>query len=388
MPDRLALPLLILALACPVFAQEEAKENGVPVLKRASQPAPTPVPPAPDPKDKAPLESEGARLEAWEKSLNLTAQSLAERQRAIAEREAALADKERALASRQTALDARNAALELREKLVRVPAKPKVEDTAKLPTAAPVTAWKGGKAPTIVAKSAFVLDAKNGRILHEKDGRATAPIAEVQLLMTALLIAEAGDLEMPVPILNSDLEGEGEKIGMKSGESYPRSHLLKWMLLQPAQDAVNALVRDHAGSADAFVVKMNSRAKALGMTSTVFTDPDGKAEEGQHSTARDVALLAWECYSHPFLRECGSTKTFALTLKSGKKVTATNKNELMRTEKECNGLMMGDSLGSRYCLAASGEQDGRERIVVVLGSTEAWIWKDSKVLLEWALSSD
>jgi len=386
MPHRLSLPLLLLAFAWPLLAQEEAKENGVPVLKRASQPVPSPVPPAPDPKDKAPLESEGQRLEAWEKSLNLTAQSLAERQRAIAEREAALADKERALASRQTALNARGAALELREKLVRVPAKPKVEDIPK-PTA-PVTAWKGGKAPTIVAKSAFVLDAKNGRILHEKEARAETPIAEVQLLMTALLVAEAGDLEMPVPILNSDLEGDGEKIGLKSGESYPRSHLLKWILLQPAQDAINALVRDHAGSADAFVVKMNSRARALGMASTVFADPDGKAEEGQHSTARDVALLAWECYNHPFLRECASTKTFSLSLKSGKKVTATNRNELMRTETECNGLMTGDGVASHHCLAASGAKDGRERIVVVLGSTEAWIWKDSKVLLEWALGGD
>jgi D-alanyl-D-alanine carboxypeptidase (penicillin-binding protein 5/6) len=40
-----------------------------------------------------------------------------------------------------------------------------------------------------------------------------------------------------------------------------------------------------------------------------------------------------------------------------------------------------------YCLVASGERNGRRRIVVVLNDTEGGVWKDAQALLEWALKA-
>ena len=206
--------------------------------------------------------------------------------------------------------------------------------------------------------------------------------------MLALIICEAGNLDQLVKVVESDTEAPEPRLGIQPGESYKRSELLKWLLLQPANDVAAALARDNAGSVEAFGSAMNSRAQNLGMANTVFKSPTGVMDSGQHSTARDLALLAWACYEQPFIRDCGNMSSFSLKLKDGRQMTASNTNQLMKEQSYCVGLKHGESDTARNCLISIGQKEGRGRMVVVLGSTDSWIWRDSKVLLEWALRSD
>jgi D-alanyl-D-alanine carboxypeptidase (penicillin-binding protein 5/6) len=48
-------------------------------------------------------------------------------------------------------------------------------------------------------------------------------------------------------------------------------------------------------------------------------------------------------------------------------------------------MKTGYTRASGFCLIASGEKDGLNRIVVILGSTSISVWKDAQELLEWAL---
>ena len=328
-----------------------------------------------DPND--PLASEKAKLGDWEKALNATADSLTDRLRVTAERERLLSEKEREFALRVASLDAREEALAAREALVR--AKEPMPD---------VKAWAGPSAPNIAGKHATVIDAVNGRILYRKGAYDKVQVASTQKLMTALLIVEAGDLDKEVVIQKSDTEVEPTVLGFNAGETYTRTELLRWLLVKSGNDCAVALARDNAGSVEAFCEKMNAKARELGMTDSLFKNPNGLPLEGQHSTARDMALLAWECYQQPFIRECVKTKTLRMKLGCGIVREGTNTNRLLRENECCNGMKTGFTYAAGNCLISSGVKDGRERIIVVLGSSSGYIVKDSESLLEWALRYD
>lgn len=369
---------VLAAAALAVVARGEDRDvspAGIPLLVRtAAKPKPKEEPKL-DPND--PLAAERQKLREWEKALNATADALAERLRLAAERERMLAEREREYSLRVATLDAREEALAGREALVR--AKETMPD---------VKAWSGPPAPSIVGRFAAVIDPANGRILYRKSAYEPVPVASTQKLMTALLIVEAGNLEKQVRIEASDTEVEPTVLGFKAGESYSRADLLRWLLVKSGNDCAVALARDNAGSVEDFCEKMNAKAKALGMTDSHFKNPNGLPIEGQHSTARDMALLAWECYQQPFIRECVKMKSVRMTLGSGVVREGSNTNKLLRTDDSCNGMKTGFTYAAGNCLISSGMREGRERIVVVLNSSGSAVTRDSESLLEWALRYD
>jgi serine-type D-Ala-D-Ala carboxypeptidase (penicillin-binding protein 5/6) len=378
----LSLPYWMLGLTLaslvpgPAGAEDrDLSPSGVPILVRPGAKIPAKEETNVDPKD--PLAPEKAKLRDWEKALNATADSLTERLRVIVERERMLSEKEREFMQRVGSLDAREEALAAREALVRA--------RETMPNVKP---WSGPTPPNIVGRYATVIDAVDGRILFRKGAYEKVPVASTQKLMTALLIVEAGNLDQEVVIQESDTEVEPTALGFRAGETYKRADLLRWLLVKSGNDCAVALARDNAGSVEAFCKKMNAKAQALGMTDSLFKNPNGLPLEGQHSTARDMALLAWECYQQPFIRECVKLKTVSLTLGSVVVREGSNTNKLLRENSSCNGMKTGFTYAAGNCLISSGVRDERERIVVVLHSSGSSITRDSELLLEWALNSD
>jgi len=301
--------------------------------------------------------------------------ALVEREKVVANREAQLNARDAALAKREAALTARETLVAARENLMGVQESAAIVKKPKWP------------APSIVGKYCCVIDAVTGTVLFEKAGQTETAVASTQKLMTALIVIEAGDLDTEVVIEAEDTRVEPTIIGVKAGQKYTRRELVKALLVRSGNDIAKALARDNAGSVDAFAVKMNARALTLGMTNSNFMNPHGLTEKGQHSTARDMALLARACYAIPFVRECVSTKQDTFTFNDGSTRTLVNTNKVLSRYSACNGMKTGYTSASGNCLVSSAEQDGRARIVVVLGSNGTWIWKDSQVLLEWAIKS-
>jgi D-alanyl-D-alanine carboxypeptidase (penicillin-binding protein 5/6) len=359
----------------PVAANPDVGPGGVPMLIRPGMKVepPKPAPIAPD----DPLAKEKQRLRDWEQGLNLTADSLAGRIKALSEREQLLRELEDSVKLREESVQSREAAVSARESLLR-----------SRETAPDVKPFAGGSAPKVVGKHAIVIDAEDGRILHEKDARSSAPVASTQKLMTALLVVEAGELDRMVVIDAADTDVEPSVLGFRAGESYRRSDLVKWLLVRSGNDVAKALARDNAGSEAAFAAKMNAKAVELGMTNSHFVNPHGLTVPKQHSCARDMALLAWACYQKPFIRECVALKTFSLKLNHGTVREAVNTNRVLREFAPCTGMKTGFTDAAGSCLVTSAEKDGRTRICIVLGSTGSWCAKDSEALLEWSLASD
>lgn len=253
------------------------------------------------------------------------------------------------------------------------------------PPPPPPVVTPSGPAPGVVAKSAIVIDAVTGRVLAAKNPDARRAVASTQKLLTALLVVEAGPLSDPVTIEHSDTTVEPTKLYLKEGHRYPRSALLKAILVRSANDASISLARDVGGSAEGFRAMMNQRARSLGMYNSHFINPHGLTEEGQYSTARDVAKLARAAYQYSSIRQPMTWKSYTFVHNDGKKSVLTNTNKLLKSFPYTTGMKTGTTRASGKCLVSSATYQGRTVIAVVLGSTPQFVWKDSEKLLRWGL---
>ena len=139
----------------------------------------------------------------------------------------------------------------------------------------PFTAAEDGSPPVVTAASAIVLDADSGQVLHQLNADQARQVASTQKLLTALIIAESGNLDARVRVEPVDTLAEPSKLYLKPGEVYERGQLLQILLVKSMNDVARCLARDNAGSIEAFAAKMNAKARALGMTSSHFVNPNG-----------------------------------------------------------------------------------------------------------------
>lgn len=241
--------------------------------------------------------------------------------------------------------------------------------------------------PRTRAESVMVVDAVTGQILYEKNADHQQPPASTQKLLTALVLLESGDLNQKLVVQKSDTQVEPVKLGFKAGEVYSRRELLQVLLVHSVNDVACALARDNAGSVAAFAEKMNAKALELGMRHSHFINPNGLPAPDQYSTARDMTRLALAAYRSSVIRSIVSTKILQFRFADGHEEVFRNTNLILRDYPFCTGMKTGYTQAAGHCLIASGSQNGREVITVVLGDRErSWLWKDSTALLAWGLS--
>jgi D-alanyl-D-alanine carboxypeptidase (penicillin-binding protein 5/6) len=239
--------------------------------------------------------------------------------------------------------------------------------------------------PAVHGASAILVDVQSGRVLFNKNSRAPRAVASTQKLLTALLVAEEGNLWQQVKIAPSDTTAAPTKLYLKAGQTYSRYDLLRALLVRSANDAACALARDNAGSVEAFADKMNRRARDMGATASNFVNPNGLPAEGQYSTARDMAIIARNAYAQPELRKIMATKSFEFRFADGRTRELINTNRVLRTFDRCTGMKTGYTDAAGHCLVSSGRDEGRDVIAVILGSNKARVYTDSQKLLEWGL---
>jgi D-alanyl-D-alanine carboxypeptidase (penicillin-binding protein 5/6) len=252
--------------------------------------------------------------------------------------------------------------------------------------AEPFAIEQDGAAPVIRAAAYIVVDANSGRVLHEHNADATRPVASTQKLLTGLIVAEDGDLDKIVRVQPTDTDAEPSKLYFKAGETYSRYRLLEVFLIHSMNDVARALARDNAGSIAAFADRMNAKAQMLGMRNSNFVNPNGLPAAGQYSTARDMSKVAMAAYRNRLIRGIVNQKLCNWTYNSGRTVTFTTTNLVLKNYALCNGMKTGYTEAAGHCLISSASYGGKDVICVVLGDSKM-IWTDSYRLLNWALSS-
>ena len=247
-----------------------------------------------------------------------------------------------------------------------------------------------GPIPQISAGRALVVDAASDEVLFEKEADKRGAIASTTKLLTALLVVETGDLDKEIIVEQSDTQCAPVRLGLKAGEKYTRRQLLTAVLVKSSNDIAQALARDNAGSVEAFVAKMNAKCAELGLENSHYVNPHGLPstnDDEPYSSARDLAVIAKLCDQQPVIREIVKLKSYHFKWPSGRVTELSNTNRVLRNVSYCDGMKTGYTNAAGYCLVASGERNGRRRIVIVLNDTEAGVWRDAQALLDWALKA-
>ena len=244
------------------------------------------------------------------------------------------------------------------------------------------------------AKAGLLIEADTGEILYEKNAHQENFPASLTKVMVALLVFEAIDegkiaLTDSVTATESAFEGlssDGSTANIVPGETMTVEQLLNCMLIVSANEACNILGETLYGSVDAFVARMNERAKELGMNDTHFVNCTGLPADGHVTSAYDIALMSRELiWHHPDIRRF--TTIWMDSLRGGASMLV-NTNKLVRFYPGATGLKTGSTDSAKYCISATAEKDGMELIAVILGgSTSDKRFSDAKALLNYGFAA-
>lgn len=251
---------------------------------------------------------------------------------------------------------------------------------AQAPTEAPV--WPPD-APGLYADSAILIDANSGEVLFQKHADQRRQVASTQKLLTALMVCRRGNLGAPVTIMAEDTRVEPTKLGVRPGERYTRRALLEAIMVKSCNDACAALARDHSGSEPAFAANMNAAAWSVGARNSHFVNSNGLPAP-QYSTARDIARIAFLAYREPELRTLMRQPVAYFRHNNGRVTALKATNKLLSRSPAFNGMKTGYTVAAGRCLVSSGRLNGREVILVQLGSKTKYIFDDAQRVMAWS----
>lgn len=247
------------------------------------------------------------------------------------------------------------------------------------------------RALDVPAPAAVLMEKETGTVLFEKNAHEKLEPASVTKVMTLLLVMEAisrGSLHETDTVTASAhaCSMGGSQIWLKEGERMSVNDMLKAVCVVSANDCAVALAEQVGGSEDAFVEKMNQRAKELGMRDTCFKNATGLPAEGHVTSANDIALMSRELIlHHPQIRKY--TTIWMDSLRDGKSGLV-NTNKLIRFYPGATGLKTGSTDSALYCLSGTAERDGMELIAAIMKApTSADRFESAKTLLSYGFST-
>jgi D-alanyl-D-alanine carboxypeptidase (penicillin-binding protein 5/6) len=257
--------------------------------------------------------------------------------------------------------------------------------------------------PLTTCKAWAIADAKSGKVLWGNKETDKLDMASTTKMMTAYIVCQLAQhdpkvLEETITFSESADKTPGSTADVRAGERLTVGELLYGLLLPSGNDAATAFAEyfgsrfdtTNAGesSAHRFIAEMNRQADKLGLAETHYENPHGLPAKGHQSSARDLAKLAYFAMQNPSFRQCVNTR------QHGSKVTGDGGYERNLVWKNTNkllgidgysGVKTGTTTPAGACLVSCGEREGRELIVVVLGSASSDArYIDTRNLYRWA----
>lgn len=249
----------------------------------------------------------------------------------------------------------------------------------------------------ISAPHAVLMEVSTGTVLYEKDAHTSVPPASVTKIMTMLLIFEAleeGKINLEDTVVASERAASmgGSQVYLEPGEKQTVDTMLKCIAIASANDACVAMAEYVSGSEEAFVNKMNERAKELGMENTHFVNCNGLDAKGHVISAYDVALMSRELLTkHPQIHDYCTIWMDTIThttAKGSQEFGLNNTNKLIRQYEYCTGLKTGSTSQAGFCVSATAKKDDMELIAVIMnGETSKSRFLDATILLNYGYAN-
>ena len=223
------------------------------------------------------------------------------------------------------------------------------------------------------AKNVLVMDYETGQYLYTKDHQKMIPPASMSKLMTIYMIFEKlkdGSLSLDDTFTVSEnawrkggAASGSSTMFLKIGEKVPVRDLIQGIIVQSGNDACIVAAENLSGSEEDFAADMQKKARQLGLTHSSFANSTGWPHPDQLMSVEDLAKLARILISQfPEYYHIFSEQNFTHNnIKQG------NRNPLLYSMPNADGLKTGHTEEAGFCLVASAKKENRRLISVMAG---------------------
>jgi len=226
----------------------------------------------------------------------------------------------------------------------------------------------GNNRPAIAkpAFSAITVDASTGKVIYASNIDAKRFPASLTKVMTLYLLfqeIEAGRMTFStaMKVSNHAAAQQPSKLGLRVGSTITARNAMFALITKSANDAAMVVAEHIGGSQKGFAERMTRQARAMGMTRTTFTNPNGLPDRRQVTTARDMATLGLRIQrDFPKHYKNFATRSFKYRNRNYR-----NHNRLLGKVKGVDGIKTGYTRASGFNLISS-RVIGRRRVVAVV----------------------
>jgi D-alanyl-D-alanine carboxypeptidase len=227
--------------------------------------------------------------------------------------------------------------------------------------------------------AAIVVDANSGLVLHAANPDAQRHPASITKIMTLYLLfeqIESGKLRLDssLPVSAYAASQAPSKLGLKPGQTIQVEDAIKALVTKSANDVAVVVAEAIAGGEAEFAKLMTRKARALGMSQTVYTNASGLPDDDQITTVREQAQLGRAIQDRfPRYYRYFSTASFRY---GGHAIR--NHNHLLGRVAGVDGIKTGFIRASGFNLVASVRRGNRHLVAVVIGGASA-NWRDARM---------
>lgn len=246
----------------------------------------------------------------------------------------------------------------------------------------------GELVPDVRAAAAIIYNPETNEILWEENSQSQRSIASITKVMTATVFLENNPDASRIVVIDRSDVFHASTTHLRANDKVTVDDLLHLLLIASDNAAARALARSSIFGYDAFMQRMNEKAKELGLENTVYADPSGLLAENM-SSAYDLARLI--AYAAADERIGAIMRKTSFTTQVGKRtITARSTNQIVRSgDIDVVGGKTGFISRSGYCLATLLRlpQSGQQVAFVVLGakSNASRFW-ETRHLFNWMTS--
>ncbi len=218
------------------------------------------------------------------------------------------------------------------------------------------------------AFSSIIVDGNSGSTLSANSPDGSRHPASLTKIMTLYLLferLEAGKMKLDTEMQVSEHASEQAptKLGLRPGQTIRVEDAIKGLVTRSANDAAVVIAEAVGGDEDDFAKMMTRKARALGMSRTIYRNASGLPNDEQVTTARDQATLGRAIQDRfPRYYRYFSTEAFNY---HGQ--TIKNHNHLIGSVDGVDGIKTGYTRASGFNLVTSMHRGNRFLVGVVMG---------------------
>ncbi|KQB11824.1 D-alanyl-D-alanine carboxypeptidase [Rhodobacter capsulatus] len=219
--------------------------------------------------------------------------------------------------------------------------------------------------------AAYVMDARTGEVLYEKNADTRLHPASLTKMMTlyiAFQAIESGEASLDTMVtVSANAAGQApSRLGLRTGQKIALRYLIRGAAIKSANDAAAAIGDFLEGDEAHFAARMNRTAKALGMKNTTFKNANGLTKAGHLSTAHDMSILGRHLlYDFPQYYNLFSRRT----ADAGIAHVANTNRRFLDAYDGADGIKTGYTVPAGFNLTASAQRGNKRIIATVFGGT-------------------